>query len=49
MDACVCGNQEIVKLLLDHEADPTMINKDGQTAEEIAIDNKNTGYKKYSL
>nr|CAD7407624.1 unnamed protein product [Timema cristinae] len=36
MTAVKCGRVEVVKLLLDHGADPTFISKDGKTVLSIA-------------
>ena len=39
--AASMGNMIIVRLLLDSEADATLTNADGQTAEQIATNNSN--------
>jgi len=41
MTACIEGHIDIAQLLLEHEADPEMVDKNGDDAEELAKKNKN--------
>lgn len=41
MTACIEGHHDIVQLLLEHEADPEMADKDGKSAEDLAKENNN--------
>ena len=44
MAACVDGHVDIVQLLIENNADITMVDKDGHTAEALATINDNTMY-----
>ena len=41
MTACIEGHIDIVQLLLEHDADPEMVDKNGHTAEDLAKQNNN--------
>ena len=49
MTACIEGHHDIVQLLLEHEADLEMLDKDGKSAEDLAKENNNVQLVLYRL
>ena len=44
MAACIDGHEDIVELLLENNADVSLVDKDGLTAYQLAESYKNPGY-----
>lgn len=44
MMACIDGHMDIVEALLDSKADTSLLDKNGNTAEELASINNNVSY-----